>query len=612
MSKLAIARSVLVAVTGFVWAVTFGALRDFVWADIRDGMIRIDGFARGTRLTVGLGFALIFGLIGALFFNDVWRAQSALVAMPTVLGMQGRGSLVPVALVPLTFALLAVAWSYALNGLLHSHAAARVGILLLYVVTSWQDITLLTMQVGWGIQSPGELIARAALLLGVPLFFVIRWRRPARPALEFVILLALVAAPAAITQARGYADWRMSGVPLLFVNLQSDLLSFRLLVTPLLLLIGIDVANFARQMAGWSVDIVRERLPRLLSILLLLAVLVWRLFEVILPAIQRFSGAGSGQPAAEYISSLIELLIIVGMGWLMLRPRAATVPAISDDDLAETVQRIALPLILLYVLLQLIAFALLSVGNAIPLAGLVQVVMDATDILNDQLTDAWRHAILICALGAALWVALGRSLPRLSPTVSRAAGLYLGILGGLGIWYALIQPGGLLQALGHNSNDPLDFWLTALLAAAAIWAFARRTLTSLRAQRLLFALILIALLRQTAFIAEPFRPFLGFAGVGFVAFGVAWNVLTGASWVNNDSAALPRAGRVFLYVGYALLTITVVNWALTSHDIGMLEMLTGGATEVGFSSFGKPLLYAVIATAVLQPVRQPPTPDTHA
>ena len=46
-------------VGGFLVSITFGALRDFVWRDIRDGMIDLKGFARSTRWTILLGFALL-------------------------------------------------------------------------------------------------------------------------------------------------------------------------------------------------------------------------------------------------------------------------------------------------------------------------------------------------------------------------------------------------------------------------------------------------------------------------------------------------------------------------------------------------------------------------
>ena len=76
LNRLRPARATLVAVLGFAWAITFGALRDFVWADIRAGMIDLRGFSRATRLIILLGLLLIFSLAGLLLFGNVWRTQS--------------------------------------------------------------------------------------------------------------------------------------------------------------------------------------------------------------------------------------------------------------------------------------------------------------------------------------------------------------------------------------------------------------------------------------------------------------------------------------------------------------------------------------------------------
>jgi hypothetical protein len=78
-----------------------------------------------------------------------------------------------------------------------------------------------------------------------------------------------------------------------------------------------------------------------------------------------------------------------------------------------------------------------------------------------------------------------------------------------------------------------------------------------------------------------------------------WDVFTGASWVNVDSPRLPRIGRVFLYIGYMLLTITVINWALAAHDQGSIGILTGGAVNTGFGGFGRPLLYAALVVSIV-------------
>lgn len=86
---------------------------------------------------------------------------------------------------------------------------------------------------------------------------------------------------------------------------------------------------------------------------------------------------------------------------------------------------------------------------------------------------------------------------------------------------------------------------------------------------------------------------LGFAGVGFIVFGIIWDTLTRGAWVNDDSRSFSRTSRAFLYLGYVILTATLVNWALTTHDLTTLNALTGKAAMAGYERFGLPMLYVI-------------------
>ena len=41
------------------------------------------------------------------------------------------------------------------------------------------------------------------------------------------------------------------------------------------------------------------------------------------------------------------------------------------------------------------------------------------------------------------------------------------------------------------------------------------------------------------------------------------------------------------------MTVTVVNWAVASHDLEAVGRLTGDIGLVGLEAFGKPLLYTI-------------------
>ena len=137
-------------------------------------------------------------------------------------------------------------------------------------------------------------------------------------------------------------------------------------------------------------------------------------------------------------------------------------------------------------------------------------------------------------------------------------------------------------------------------AVAAFWTV-RRTLTEDRTRRLLLLVVITLLMRQTGFIEDPFSPVLGFTGVGMIALGLIWDALTIGFWANEGSRGLPRASRIWLYLGYILFSIAVLNWAVASHDILQVDFFTGQAALGGFGIFGKPLIYATFAVILARP-----------
>jgi len=102
-------------------------------------------------------------------------------------------------------------------------------------------------------------------------------------------------------------------------------------------------------------------------------------------------------------------------------------------------------------------------------------------------------------------------------------------------------------------------------------------------------------------------PFVGFSGIAIIALGLVWDVLTFGPWVNRESAGLPRVSRLFIYIGYGLFGVTLINWSLTAHELSEIEFFTGGAALEGFSLFGTPLLYVVFGVVLAAVARERPT-----
>ena len=123
----------LLASVRFGWQVCFGAVRDFVWADLREGVLDLRGLGSPLRALVWLGFGLLLLVILAILQGDLWRQSFPLVALTQ--GIPGRGRLIPSAVIPVSFFLLSLAWSFVLAGALRSRRLIRFGVLGLWALT---------------------------------------------------------------------------------------------------------------------------------------------------------------------------------------------------------------------------------------------------------------------------------------------------------------------------------------------------------------------------------------------------------------------------------------------------------------------------------------------
>ncbi len=580
----------IAGLVGFIWAASNGAVRDFVWADLREGMMSLRGLTRATRWLARLGFVLLGVMVCAMVFNDLWRSESELIVMSASSAL--RGQLVPVALLPLTLFMFVMAWSFALTGALHSHWALRLLVLGLYSVTAvgWAG-AILTYRGGVALD---RWIVIAALA-GVALVFAVRWRREARPALEFALIFLLVAAVYWMAQRQELANQAVYGVPvgLAKINFNVNLLGG--LVTPLLLLIGVDIAGFTLHAAQWAQEIVSQRTPAFVLRVSLASLFGWRLWVAAGEFTEYGAKLTAGEQAWAYAGAFGEValagIVVLGLLWLA-RGRGE----ISREHVSEVAKGAAFPLVLAYGVVALLIFVMLAFAMALPSKGWLgevqQAAMPASDFLSKKVMPTWHY--VLCAAAAVSAVALARR-GRI------ALALFLGLFAVLELWNRLARPGEFFATLDWRGQGPVEFWWLALITAALAWRTVRAQLTPERAGQFLFLLLVVTLMRQRDFIENPFTPFFGFAGVAFIAFALVWDMATRGSWANEETKFLPRISRIFLYVGYALLAATVLNWAVTTHDLDSVQKLTGGAALTGFDRFGKPILYAVFFLTLLAP-----------
>jgi hypothetical protein len=292
---------------------------------------------------------------------------------------------------------------------------------------------------------------------------------------------------------------------------------------------------------------------------------------------------------------------LVGLAHLAVRALAPPTDALPDRDTIEgTATRLALPVVLSYtitvalvVVLSGLALALTVVGLFVrPLVPLQELALRVIGQISSDEAQWLLHVVV--DVGA---LAVGAMLARRG---QRAGALYLGILGLLDLKRRLSADGYPLEILSAaGPGNRADVWWVLLFAGLAVSWLARRELTPSRASALAFLTLVTLLLRQTDFISNRFSPFVDSGGLGFLAFGIVWDALTIGSWANEGSRGLPRVSRIFLYLGYVLMTVTVINWAVASHDLEAVGRLTGDVGLVGLEAFGKPLLYTIFVVTLI-------------
>ena len=571
---------------------TFGtfseAMKRLVIDDLRPGVVHVGDLPRPARTLAWLGFILVFTGTGMLFFNEPLREAFPLLSM--VGGTTGRGELVPFILIPVTIFILSVAWGFMLAGALHSRLLVKLAVLLLYLVVA----SVWTASTVTGI--PAALVSVGALLV-VPVFFFLRRKAAEAPAFEFGVLLVLVALTFGVSQIYAIDAWRSSGVPGVLANVPTLLYTFDMLVIPLLLYLGVDIAEFVHKTASWTSGLADIWAGRRVMYAILALLLGWRLVWVVMEAVGRIGKSSLADQAAAYAGALV-IPLSVGVVWWMVGRYGGD--PVTVETLLDVAKRVALPLIAIYLGLQGIEIVVVLIGGLIGLllvrGGLVGpgdpggLLALAEGLIRQD--DNWQTLVAGVAIVAAVFLAR-----RGRPTLA----LYLGIVGANALWISLTNPGRPLSLFAWSGLEPVDFWWVVIFASVAVYWAARRTLTEIRARGLVLLVLITLLMRQTGFIEDPFSPVLGFTGVGMIAIGLIWDALTIGFWANEGSRGLPRASRIWLYLGYILFSIAVLNWAVASHDILQVDFFTGQAALGGFGLFGKPLIYAIFAVVLAHP-----------
>ncbi|MEY2405959.1 MAG: hypothetical protein QOH64_655 [Acidimicrobiaceae bacterium] len=589
-------RGTLVLLVGILFLVASGAMREFVWADLRGGAIRLRGLSRSTKVVAWMGIGFLVSLIVAIVFSDAIRSLFTLTASRR--GTPGRGTLLPQPLLPITLFLLAIAFSLMLTGALHLSRSLRLVSVFVYlaVVGEFADVARAL--------DTGEAWERTAILvcaLAVPLVFAARWRAQPRPLLEFAVLFALIGATLGLCQKLVLeADQQFGGVSVAFSEASLIIGFLGVLALPFVFFIGIDIAEFGFRASGWTVDIARSKIGRWAPAVLLAGLAVGRSWTIIGQTRDQLDAHTAGFVALGYLGALGAIGMVIG-AWYLIADRGSR-GTFDVEDVTGSSRGGGVALVFIFFAPTLITGLLVFLTRGLITANVPWVDNDTTlrmlDLqtnVNERLVD-YRAVVALLCLPLA-FVLVRRQRPALA--------LFVGSVSTVLLWTYITSDGRALEALSTWSahHEFVDGAVTVLILGLALFWTVTRRLTDVRVRALLFVVVLVTLIGRFDFLEDPFSTEFAVAGVFVLAFSVMFDMVSIGSWANVDTKGLPRSSRLLLYLGYVIFTLVIVNWALITHDLVQQQVFTGLGAQLGFFMLGRPLLLGVVAVILASTAR---------
>ncbi len=573
-----------------------GGIRDFVWSDLNEGRLRLNGLSRPVQLIIISGFLVILYTLGLIIFSDTLRNQETLIPLTYTRATSGRGALVPQSLVPQTLFVITMGWSFLLAGSIRINRWLKYFLIYVYL--------LLFMQMFFtfiGALSVSFVNARRIIQVGLALisYFTIavvliyRSFRPPRPGVEFGVIFflnSLLVGMASISMVDALEEF---GTSLGIASLEVFLSSMTILVLGFVIFIGMEIARFVRKLSGWSSEIIAFRLPASTLRASLVVIIVLLLIELFQEGRTYLAQRALQDSLLGLVSGAVIIGVVLIFWRIFKRWAGETRPFIQEEALDNIVDKYSL-----YIISGLVAAAVFNVAILLllPILTLVNAtsLVDRLNSITQFVTDQTDWFVIIFGAFILLWGM------RVGWQKRPFSGLFLSIAGFQIVWFRLTDPGRPLEVLNWQGSFPVDFWwMLLLLGLTAVW-FRRKQLSPARTINLIFLMLIVLILQQTDFIEDPFSPFLSFAGVAFLAFGILWDILTIGSWANNSSKNFPRLSRIYLYLGYVLITAAAINWSFSQHNLFWVEQFTGNGALLGLDTVGRPMLYILFPMLLFQ------------
>lgn len=542
---------------GPLWVTTF---RD----PVRTGRLRLDGLSGPERLLARSGLVTMVLLLGSLLFGEVWRRGDLLPLTILDDPLFVPDGLVPVTLVAFFLAAALIVW-----GALDASPAVRVTVAALYVVTvailgfpsvfevsdSWWLVHGgLVLRIGFWTPFGALVLSAVLALLPGRVTARLGWTTAVLRALSLLGFAAMVVAHLGMDAAFSDAGFRGNVQSLI----HSGFTGVNGLLIPLVFITAVAIVDFATDVSSSLAEPARSAPARLLTWLkvALLGVILVKLWFAVARHLDYWSTTLVHQPVAV-VRTVVVLALVAGVAAYVLR----TAPAGTDADVDEVKERLTITG----------SFVLSSaVLGALVLLGLAQLILTVTEdgwaveyadkYPVDTLSDVIPILASLLCLGFGVWLLRGGSA-RLGQQRSRELGSGLLILGA---WNLPAWIDAATELSWGFSYPTIDVGVTVVALGWLLvrWRRADTGEVSLLLAVVVFSWLVISRGDYLSFLGG----LLGLPAVVVVVFGVLYTLLSGSGFTTESSARLPRESRTLMFVGYLLLSVTILNWLEVIHD----------------------------------------------
>lgn len=562
----------------------YAAVDDTIISDIRANRMRLAGLRGESQILAVVSVIFVITGIVLMLVSPAIRQWFALYALPG--DGHVNGTLIPLPVIAILGFTVCVAWSLLLYASTSMSWWIRVGATIFH--TSLMAI--------WLIPLSGASIAYALVtfVLLICIVCLTVWQQRWESAWRWVWLFAAESLMVGISHWQYVTLFQQSGINLLLVGIALIMQAHSFIVAPMMYYIGINMTRAAINFGQWGKIAASDAsIPQIAFSALLLFAL--RLVQI----------PNMRPPTASELSVVATYLVLIAV-------IAYIVSRLDSTHIQHTIDALLVkyaPWLVLVSILPVLLFTLLNfgIGGANMLAGASNATLIAWwntyALHSDGVTTAINLAVTIGFAGFT-WYMWRRH--------AHISALYFALITAIRIISHAMDY--VHVVLRMHVADTCLFLICALYIISKIRHHEGR---ALRFGQLLALSVISYFMQQLEFLNNPLSPIFSYAGIFFVGFGFVWDTLVGAGWVNDSSPAFPRHARLFGYLGYTLMTVTIVMWAGLSLNPDLLALMSGQNAVDGVYTFGFPavhLLYVIIVIApelAFVPARTT-APDTHA